>query len=123
MRTLSIIFLLSLLAACSGGRSGNTLLLERIDSLTSVNPAKAAALLDSIDPATLSEEERHHRDLLTIKAADKGYVIHTSPRRHSTTVAECTATSATIPPPCVTSTTHSTTSPTTTITAHSEEPS
>ncbi len=78
MRTLSIIFLLSLLAACSGGRSGNTLLLERIDSLTSVNPAKAAALLDSIDPATLSEEERHYRDLLTIKAADKDYGNQTS---------------------------------------------
>ena len=78
MRAVITIFLLSLLAACSGGRSGNTLLLERIDSLTSVNPAKAAALLDSIDPATLSEEERHYRDLLTIKAADKDYITHTS---------------------------------------------
>ncbi|MCM1093602.1 MAG: hypothetical protein NC421_06565 [Lachnospiraceae bacterium] len=78
MKSVITILLLSLLAACSGGRSGNTLLLERIDSLTSVNPAEAAALLDSIDPATLSEEERHHRDLLTIKAADKAYRTHTS---------------------------------------------
>ncbi len=78
MKSVITILLLSLLAACSGGRSGNTLLLERIDSLTSVNPAKAAALLDSIDPATLSEEERHYRDLLTIKAADKDYGNQTS---------------------------------------------
>ncbi|MCM1093292.1 MAG: hypothetical protein NC421_04980 [Lachnospiraceae bacterium] len=78
MRAAITIFLLSLLAACLDGRSGNTLLLEHIDSLTSVNPAEVAALLDSIDPATLSEEERHHRDLLTIKAADKAYITHTS---------------------------------------------
>jgi len=78
MRAVITIFLLSLLSACSGGRGGNALFLERIDSLTSVNPAEAAALLDSIDPETLSEKERHHRDLLVIKAADKAYHIHTS---------------------------------------------
>ena len=46
--------------------------------MVSDNPRGAISRLDSIDVSTLSEADRHFRDLLAIKAADKAYVIHRS---------------------------------------------
>lgn len=52
--------------------------LERINAMTITDTRGALVSLDSIDPATLGEADRHFRDLLSIKAADKEYVCHTS---------------------------------------------
>lgn len=51
---------------------------EIIDLMSEKEPKKAIVMLDSIDYNSLSEKERHHYDLLQIKANDKAYVIHTS---------------------------------------------
>ncbi|MDE7237309.1 MAG: tetratricopeptide repeat protein [Paramuribaculum sp.] len=52
--------------------------LECVNAMTITDTRGALAALDSIDPATLGEADRHFRDLLSVKAADKEYVRHTS---------------------------------------------
>lgn len=54
--------------------------LQRVDSLTYVNPRIALQMLDSIrDEMTKSEEPiQRYYQLLTVKAKDKGYITHTS---------------------------------------------
>lgn len=72
-----IIYLFIFICACSHSERNN-LLFEHINTLTDVSPDEAIALLNSIDSDTMSEVERHHYDLLTIKAYDKAYIRHTS---------------------------------------------
>ena len=52
--------------------------LEQIAALIDEKPGEAIAALDSIEPGSLSKSDRHYRDLLRIKAADKDYIEHTS---------------------------------------------
>ena len=54
--------------------------LQRVDSLTYVNPRIALQMLDSIrDEMTKAEEPiLRYYQLLTVKAKDKGYITHTS---------------------------------------------
>ena len=54
--------------------------LQRVDSLTYVNPRIALQMLDSIrDEMTKAEESiRRYYQLLTVKAQDKAYITHTS---------------------------------------------
>lgn len=54
--------------------------LQRVDSLTYVNPQIALQMLDSIrDEMTKAEEPiLRYYQLLTVKAQDKGYITHTS---------------------------------------------
>lgn len=45
--------------------------------LANTTPETALAALDSIDATTLSEHNRHYRNLLIVKASDKAYITHT----------------------------------------------
>lgn len=49
-----------------------------IDAMCDSIPRQAISMLDSIDPRSLSESDRHRYDLLTIKSRDKAYERHTS---------------------------------------------
>ncbi len=71
------IALLVILCSC-GGNSGRDRKFDRIDTIADTEPRKALEMLDSIDYDNLSERERHRHDLLTIKARDKAYILHTS---------------------------------------------
>lgn len=66
------------LSACSAPEYRRELI--EADSLTSVNPNDATAMLDSISSAMAAapEHERMYYELLRIKAADKAYATHTS---------------------------------------------
>lgn len=75
--TICIFLLLLLLAhGCSG--TGHDSRLEDVASIVADSPQKAMLRLDSIDPAKLSEHDRHYYDFLSIKARDKAYILHTS---------------------------------------------
>ncbi len=69
-----VCFVLVMLAGCE---QRNPELLA-IDELAEADPQAALARLDSIAATDLSDSDRHYYDLLTIKARDKAYVIHTS---------------------------------------------
>ena len=77
MHRIAIIFIISLLIAGCSRISRNPDLL-RADALTATDPREALRLLDSLPSAGLSETDRHFRDLLSVKAADKAYIAHTS---------------------------------------------
>ena len=72
---IAVIFLL---LCCCGETERHAELFDRIDALCDSEPEKARSMLDSIDMTGASEGERHHYDLLRIKASDKAYVTHTS---------------------------------------------
>lgn len=65
------------LVGCRGS-SGHDAHLTAINDSTGVNPEWAVAALKTLDAATLSDDDRHFYDLLTVKAADKAYIRHTS---------------------------------------------
>lgn len=79
----SIFFPLFMFIACNGSYRSNVTL-YRIDeelSDSEVSTGRALAFLDSLSDIPedeLSNRERHYRDFLSIKAADKGYKLHTS---------------------------------------------
>ena len=52
--------------------------LSRIASTVSDAPDSALMELERIDASNLSEADRHYHDLLTVKARDKAYILHTS---------------------------------------------
>ena len=52
--------------------------LSRIASTVTDSPASALRELERLDVSDLSEADRHYRDLLTVKARDKAYILHTS---------------------------------------------
>ncbi len=72
----SLIFLVAALTGCRG-YAPDPRLSAAADSID-VNPKRAAELIEAVDPASLRADDRHYRDLLTIKAADKAYVTHKS---------------------------------------------
>ncbi len=72
----AIIIIVGMMLACCGRQHDPRL--DRAAVLAAEHPDSALALLDSIAPASLSEADRHYRDLLSIRAADKAYVTHTS---------------------------------------------
>ena len=76
MRTTLIILLTLLFVGCS--RNPGDSRLERVATLIDRDPEAALAALDSIDGDALSEADRHYYDFLSVKAADKAYVTHTS---------------------------------------------
>lgn len=65
-----------LLSSCSA-RPKDPRLLD-IAQTVSDHPREALALLDSIDPTSLKENDRNFYELLQIKATDKAYILHTS---------------------------------------------
>lgn len=75
--TLLVILPLLLPAGCAGDGQPDGRL-AGIAETVSRSPREALAGLDSIDPAALSEADRHYYDFLTVKARDKAYVAHTS---------------------------------------------
>ena len=77
-RTLLYIIATMLLAAAGCSRISRNPDLLRADALTATDPRAALRLLDSLPSAGLSETDRHFRDLLSVKAADKAYIAHTS---------------------------------------------
>lgn len=72
---LSVLLCLSVLTACSARHDAR---LTAIDSVIVSNPRRAIAELSAIDPDSLSTPGRHYYDLLTIKADDKAYAVHSS---------------------------------------------
>ena len=67
---------MSLVAGCV--RTNHNPELDKAAELADVSPREAMAVLDSIDYSSLSTPDRHLHDLLTIKAKDKEYILHTS---------------------------------------------
>lgn len=76
MRTSALILLAILLFGCNRD-SGNSRL-ARIASLIDRDPHVALDSLRAIDSSTLSENDRHYYDFLSIKAADKAFIDHRS---------------------------------------------
>lgn len=76
IRTLLIYIFTILLVACSN--IGDKVDFDHIDEVLSASPEKAIAILDSIDRKTLQDADRHHVELLSIRARDKAYITHTS---------------------------------------------
>ena len=76
MRTTLIILLTLLFVGCS--RNPGDSRLDRVATLIDRDPEAALAALDSIDGDALSEAGRHYYDFLSVKAADKAFVTHTS---------------------------------------------
>ncbi len=74
--TLTLIISIFLLSGCAG-RNHDIRLVE-VAEIVSESPKEALARLDSINPVSLSEADRHYYDFLTIKAKDKAYITHTS---------------------------------------------
>ncbi|MDE7413350.1 MAG: hypothetical protein K2N05_06135, partial [Muribaculaceae bacterium] len=75
--------LLLLVAGCGRSYKKNPELMgiNRELSQTDISREKASALHDSLrkmDVTPLSDGERHYRDFLLIKSADKAYITHTS---------------------------------------------
>lgn len=66
------------LMVCSCGSDGHDSRLSDIALRVDTAPRAALAALDSIDPAGLSEADRHYYDFLSLKASDKAYITHKS---------------------------------------------
>ena len=66
------------LMVCGCGSDGHDSRLSDIALRVDTAPRAALAALDSIDPAGLSEADRHYYDFLSLKAADKAYITHKS---------------------------------------------
>lgn len=75
---LQIVVALLSLMVCGCGSKGHDSRLSDIALRVDTAPRAALAALDSIDPAGLSEADRHYYDFLSLKAADKAYITHRS---------------------------------------------
>ncbi|MDE6843989.1 MAG: tetratricopeptide repeat protein [Muribaculaceae bacterium] len=71
-----ILMLLMLPGACV--RPDRDARLTAVAQMVQKNPEAALRALDSIDVTALGENDRHYYDLLSIKAKDKAYIVHTS---------------------------------------------
>ena len=71
-----IVLVLLILASCGGNREYEQL--RQVASVVNNNPEFALAKLDSIDLSSLNTADRHYFDFLSVKAADKAYILHTS---------------------------------------------
>ncbi|MDE7442253.1 MAG: hypothetical protein K2M69_08825, partial [Muribaculaceae bacterium] len=77
------LFFCLFVAGCEGSYNDNPSLRRSGEMLeaTEISKEQSQTILDSLralPDAALSEGERHYRDFLIIKAADKGYITHTS---------------------------------------------
>ncbi|MDE6557402.1 MAG: tetratricopeptide repeat protein, partial [Duncaniella sp.] len=68
---------LILIIACTPGSDPDPRI-GRAESLVDDSPREALAILDSVCPDSLSKDDRHLYDFLTVKASDKAYITHTS---------------------------------------------
>lgn len=94
MKKLFVIILFSLLLfSCSNPQRDTRLV--RISKLASSSDSAHEALdsLNKIDYSVLSDKDKHYYDFLSVKAADKAYVVHTSD-----SLALCTVDYATVHP-------------------------
>lgn len=66
------------LMVCGCGSDGHDSRLSDIALRVDTAPRAALAALDSIDPAGLSEADRHYYNFLSLKASDKAYITHKS---------------------------------------------
>lgn len=78
MQSRIIFIFISLLFLTAGCRYRLDERLVEIDRLANGNPAEALDSLGTIDRTGLSNADRHYYDLLSIKAADKAYITHSS---------------------------------------------
>ena len=75
---LQIAFAVLCLMVFGCGSDGHDSRLSDIALRVDTAPRAALAALDSIDPAGLSEADRHYYDFLSLKASDKAYITHKS---------------------------------------------
>ena len=80
---ITLLAVLLLIMGCTRSYKKNSVLtgINRELSQTDISQEKASALHDSLinmDVTPLSDSERHYRDFLLIKSADKAYITHTS---------------------------------------------
>lgn len=76
--SLLIILLTSLCTVGCSKKAETDPRLVRIAEMASSTPLEALDSLKTIDKSTLSEQNRHYYDFLTVKASDKGFIKHTS---------------------------------------------
>ena len=76
MKKLFIVIIGFIVFGCS--QSKRESYLEEIYEIVSDSPEEALEMLDSVNPKDLSKDDSHFYDLLSIKAADKAYIRHTS---------------------------------------------
>lgn len=81
MRNIWITYILGmwLIGGCScSGRGRHDAEFRRIDRLCDSVPEQAIRAFDSIDRSSLSDRDRNHYDLLSIKSRDKAFIVHSS---------------------------------------------
>ncbi len=71
-----LLYVLLLATGCS--HADHCPRLDSVDALCETDPSQAQALLRTIKPDSLSTDDQHLYDLLTIRVADKLYITHTS---------------------------------------------
>ena len=78
--TILLIWLTSLVAACTSAPSGHPAVLERADSISASDPRRAIVMLDSLQPSMRQADSAtwFYYQLLRIKAQDRAYLPHTS---------------------------------------------
>ncbi len=76
--SLGILFALALLLLPSCGDRSESARLRGIAEAIGVKPDSALAMLNEVDTLTLNAADLHYFKLLSIKAADKAYLTHTS---------------------------------------------
>ncbi len=70
-------FMAMLMVACAGEYKPDPALVT-VAEIVEDHPQDALQALDTIDASRLGEADRHYYDLLTIKATDRAYIVHTS---------------------------------------------
>lgn len=75
--TITFFVLVLCFSACNN-HSANWEALNDIESYIEENPLGALEKLKEIDSDTLTESDRNYHHFLTVKAMDKGYIVHTT---------------------------------------------
>lgn len=73
-----VVCLIILLSFVSCIHNNSDIRLSDISSLVDSSPTEALDSLNAIQYSTLSEDDKHFYDFLSVKAADKAYIRHTS---------------------------------------------
>lgn len=74
----SLLTLIILILTLSGCRHTPDIRLTEIAGMVTDHPDSALRMLTRINPDSLHTPDRHYHHLLTIKASDKAYILHTS---------------------------------------------